>query len=142
MINVSEGVAKNVGFVLAGSLGLMVGLELRDHWDARSYTLRMLSRQHYLGYAAAAYLLNVHDVRVAPSLGDPRTLRLEPSGYVSEDALSRFISAARDLCAILRAENVARLIGHTLGGVPSATDADYSAPPRPDAEEEPRTPSR
>jgi acetylornithine/succinyldiaminopimelate/putrescine aminotransferase/predicted amino acid dehydrogenase len=122
-------------------LGLMVGLELRDHADARSYTLRMLSRQQYLGYAAAAYLLNVHHVRAAPSLGDPRTLRVEPSGYVSEEALSHFVSGVRDLCTILRAQNVARLIAHTVGGTPSAT-ADYSAAPRPDAQEEPRTPRR
>ena len=122
-------------------LGLMVGVELRDHADARSYTLRMLSRQDYLGYAAAAYLLNVHDVRVAPSLGDPRTLRIEPSAYVSDEALGRFVRGAEDLCAILRAENVARLTGHTVGVMPSAT-ADYSAALRPDAQEEPRTERR
>ncbi|HYS19290.1 MAG TPA: aminotransferase class III-fold pyridoxal phosphate-dependent enzyme [Candidatus Binatia bacterium] len=122
-------------------LGLMVGFELRDRSDATSYTLRMLSRQDYLGYVAAAYLLNAHDVRVTPSLGDPRTLRLEPSAYVSEEALTRFVRGAEALCELLRAENVARLTGHTLGFVPSAA-VDYSAVARPDAQEEPRTPRR
>ena len=122
-------------------LGLMVGFELRDHADAKSYTLRMLSRQDYLGYVAAAYLLNVHDLRVAPSLGDPHTLRLEPSAYVSEEALARFVRAAEDLCSILRAEHVARLTGHIVGSTPSATH-DYSAEARPDVQEEPRTPHR
>jgi acetylornithine/succinyldiaminopimelate/putrescine aminotransferase/predicted amino acid dehydrogenase len=122
-------------------LGLMVGFELRDCSDAKSYALRMLSRQDYLGYVAAAYLLHAHDVRVAPSLGDPRTLRLEPSAYVSEEALARFVPAAEDLCAILRAENVARLTGHTVGATPSAS-ADYSGVARPDAQEAPRTARR
>jgi acetylornithine/succinyldiaminopimelate/putrescine aminotransferase/predicted amino acid dehydrogenase len=122
-------------------LGLMVGFELFDRADAKSYTLRLLSRQDCLGYVAAAYLLHAHDIRVAPSLGDPCTLRLEPSAYVSEEALSRFVRAAEDLCAVLRAENVARLIGHTVGSTPSAT-TDYSAGRRPDVQEEPRTPRR
>jgi len=122
-------------------LGLMVGFELRDHADARSYALRMLSRQDYLGYVAAAFMLNVHDLRVMPSLGDSRTLRLEPSAYVAETALARFVRAAEDLCATLRAENVARLTGHTIGSTPGAT-LDYSGGARPDAQEEPRTPRR
>jgi acetylornithine/succinyldiaminopimelate/putrescine aminotransferase/predicted amino acid dehydrogenase len=122
-------------------LGLMVGFELRDQSDAKSYTLRMLSRQGYLGYVAAAYMLNVHDLRVAPSLGDPCTLRLEPSAYISENALTRFVRAAEALCEILRAENVARLSGHTVGSAPKVT-ADYSGSVRPDAQEEPRTPRR
>jgi acetylornithine/succinyldiaminopimelate/putrescine aminotransferase/predicted amino acid dehydrogenase len=121
--------------------GLMVGFELRDHADAKSYSLRMLSRQNYLGYVAAAYLLNVHRVRVAPTLGDPRTLRLEPSAYVSEEALTRFVRGAEELCALLRAENVAAIAGNAAdfaGGVTS--DAPVTA--RPDAQEEPRTTRR
>jgi acetylornithine/succinyldiaminopimelate/putrescine aminotransferase/predicted amino acid dehydrogenase len=122
-------------------LGLMVGLELRDRSDAKSYTLRALSRQDYLGYVAAAYLLHVHDVRVAPSLGDSRTLRLEPSAYVSEEALSRFVRGAEELCALLRAEDVAGLSGHIVGFAPGPV-VDYSAMVRPDVQEEPRTPRR
>jgi acetylornithine/succinyldiaminopimelate/putrescine aminotransferase len=46
--------------------GLMVGFELRDHSDSQFYTLRVLSCS-YFGYIAAAYLLNVHKIRVAPT---------------------------------------------------------------------------
>jgi predicted amino acid dehydrogenase len=119
----------------------MAGIELHDRSDANSYTLRVLSRQNYLGYAAAAYLLNVHDVRVAPTLGDPRTLRVEPSAYVSEEALDRFVRGVEELCALLRAENVAALTGHTVGARNRAA-VDYSIAPRADTQEEPRTPRR
>jgi acetylornithine/succinyldiaminopimelate/putrescine aminotransferase/predicted amino acid dehydrogenase len=121
--------------------GLMVGFELQDRADAKSYTLRMLSRQGYLGYAAAAYLLNVHDLRVAPTLGDPRTLRLEPSAYVTEEALTRFVRGAEQLCAALRAENVATLTGHVVGLAPETISAG-SVAGRPDVQQEPRTPAR
>ncbi len=118
--------------------GLMVGFELQDCSDAKSYTLRALARQDYLGYVAAAYFLHAHDIRVAPSLGDAQTLRIEPSAYVSEDALQRFIRAAEDLCALLRAEDVAGLGGHVVG-LPAKPVTDYSSVARPDAHEEPRT---
>jgi acetylornithine/succinyldiaminopimelate/putrescine aminotransferase/predicted amino acid dehydrogenase len=119
-------------------LGLMVGFELRDRSDAKSYTLRAISRQDYLGYVAAAWLLHAHDLRVAPSLGDPRTLRLEPSAYVSEAALLRFVRGAEALCELLRAEDMAGLGGHTIGWTPGPA-VDYSTASRPDAQEEPRT---
>src|SRR5262249_30652 len=122
-------------------LGLMVGFELHDHAGAKSYTLPMLSRQDYLGYVAAAYLLNTHDIRVAPSLSDPRTLRLEPSAYVTEEALSRFVRGAEALCTLLRAENVATLTGHKIGSVAGAV-ADFSRGTRPDGPEGPATPRR
>ncbi|HEX7785055.1 MAG TPA: aminotransferase class III-fold pyridoxal phosphate-dependent enzyme, partial [Methylomirabilota bacterium] len=121
--------------------GLMVGVELRDQSQARSYSLRMLSRQGYLGYVAAAYLLKVHRVRVAPTLGDPRTLRLEPSGYVSEEALGRFVRGVEQLCALLRAENVAAIAGPAAGLVAESPPA-VSLAPRPDAQEPPRTSRR
>jgi len=118
--------------------GLMVGFELRDRSDAKSYTLRALSRQDYLGYVAAAYFLHAHDIRVAPSLGDAQTLRIEPSAYVTEEALHRFIRATEDLCALLRAEDVAGLGGHVVGLSPRPV-VDYSTVARPDVDEEPRT---
>jgi acetylornithine/succinyldiaminopimelate/putrescine aminotransferase/predicted amino acid dehydrogenase len=118
--------------------GLMVGVELRDRSDAKSYTLRAISGQGYLGYLAAAYLLHTHDVRVAPSLGDPLTLRLEPSAYVSEEALAGFVRGAEALCQRLRAEDVAGLSGHIVGASPRPV-VDYSTVPRADVQEEPRT---
>ncbi|HEY7037660.1 MAG TPA: aminotransferase class III-fold pyridoxal phosphate-dependent enzyme [Methylomirabilota bacterium] len=121
--------------------GLMLGFELRDHADAKSYSLRMLSRQSYLGYVAAAYLLKVHRVRVAPTLGDPRTLRLEPSAYVSEEALTRFVRGVEELCALLRAENVAAIVGNA-AALASGSTLEVSAAPRPDAQEAPRTSRR
>src|SRR5438270_649016 len=69
--------------------GLMLGLELRDHSDSPSNTFLMLSKQKYFGYAAAAYLLMVHNVRIAPTLSEPFTLRLEPSAYVTEESMDQ-----------------------------------------------------
>ena len=120
------------------SHGLMIGLELQDHSDSRFYTLRVLSRQGYLGYFAAAYLLNVHDIRVVPTLSDPCTLRIEPSAYITEHDLTRFVRAAGALCEALRAGDVVHLTGHQIRRVPEVV-IDYNSVPRPDKQEAPRT---
>ena len=95
--------------------GLMVGFQLRDQTDSPSNTLRMLSRQEYLGYVSAAYLLNVQRVRVLPTLSQPLTLRVQPSAYVTEQHLDRAAHAFEALCTALRAMDLVHLTGFSVG---------------------------
>ena len=108
----------------ARGAGLMLGLELRDHSDSPSNTFLMLSRQKYFGYAASAYLLMVHNVRVAPTLSEPFTLRLEPSAYISQDAMDQCLGALRQYCELLRCQDAAPLVRQQLGK-PQAPFVDY-----------------
>ena len=78
--------------------GMMVGIQLRDQSEGNSHILRMLSQQGHLGYTAAAYMLNVHDIRLAPTLTQPFTLRLEPSAYVTPSELQRTADGIEMLC--------------------------------------------
>ena len=59
--------------------GLMVGVEFRRLLDDSSFLLRLLTNQDDLLFVVVGYLFNVHRIRVAPTLSDPQTLRLEPS---------------------------------------------------------------
>ncbi len=59
--------------------GLMVGVEFRRFLDDPSFLLRLLTNQDDLVFVLVGYLFNVHRIRVAPTLSDPQTLRLEPS---------------------------------------------------------------
>ncbi|MFL5381800.1 MAG: aminotransferase class III-fold pyridoxal phosphate-dependent enzyme [Longimicrobiaceae bacterium] len=95
--------------------GLMVGVQLREQDDSPSNTLRMLSRQEVLGYAAAAYLLNVQRVRVLPTLSQPLTLRVQPSAYVSEVHMDRAAAAIEALCTTLRAADLVHFTGFAVG---------------------------
>jgi acetylornithine/succinyldiaminopimelate/putrescine aminotransferase/predicted amino acid dehydrogenase len=104
--------------------GLMLGLELRDHSDSPSNTFLMLSRQKYFGYAASAYLLMVHNVRVAPTLSEPFTLRVEPSAYISQESMDHCLGALRQCCELLRCQDVAPLVRQQLGK-PQAPFVDY-----------------
>jgi acetylornithine/succinyldiaminopimelate/putrescine aminotransferase/predicted amino acid dehydrogenase len=104
--------------------GLMLGLELRDHSDSPSNTFLMLSRQKYFGYAASAYLLMVHNVRVAPTLSEPFTLRLEPSAYITQESMDQCLGALRKYCELLRCQDAAPLVRQQLGK-PQTPFVDY-----------------
>ena len=109
--------------------GMMVGIQLRDQSDSNSHILRMLSQQHHLGYMAAAYLLNVHDIRLAPTLTQPFTLRLEPSAYVPEAELERACHAIDMLCRVIAGRAITHFTGFRFQ--PAASDvSDYSKRPR------------
>jgi acetylornithine/succinyldiaminopimelate/putrescine aminotransferase/predicted amino acid dehydrogenase len=121
--------------------GLMVGLELHDCPHGHSYTLRMLSEQQHLGYLAASYLLNEHQIRVAPTLGQPLTLRLEPSAYVELEDLKKFISAATWLCQALKAEDLGHLTRFQIG-LPAGPVVDQRRAPQLYRQEPPSTARR
>jgi acetylornithine/succinyldiaminopimelate/putrescine aminotransferase/predicted amino acid dehydrogenase len=105
--------------------GLLIGVELGDASLGGSKILRAIAHHDLLGNIASSYFLNVHNIRVAPSLSNPATLRIEPSAYVELSDLNRFAEALEMFCRALRVEDVPHVVGHLVGR-PSATQ---TAPP-------------
>ncbi len=95
--------------------GLMLGVELHDISDSPSNAIRMLCQQEFLGYLAAAYLLNVHCIRIAPTLSERFTLRLQPSAYIQMKEVDRFLEALQMFCKALQAADVPHLTGYQVG---------------------------
>jgi acetylornithine/succinyldiaminopimelate/putrescine aminotransferase/predicted amino acid dehydrogenase len=120
--------------------GMMIGIQLRDQSDANSHILRMLSQQGHLGYTAAAYMLNVHDIRLAPTLTQPFTLRLEPSAYVSGAEIQRTADGIEALCCAIASRDVAHLTAFRFA--PTAPVTDYGHRRRAWKIERPRTAER
>jgi acetylornithine/succinyldiaminopimelate/putrescine aminotransferase/predicted amino acid dehydrogenase len=120
--------------------GLMLGLELQDISESPSNALRMLSQQEYLGYLAAAYLLNVHCIRVGPTLSQRFTLRVQPSAYIPRNEIDRFVDALNTFCEALRAADVAHLTSYQVGCQPGPI-VDFSGS-RASRREVPHTPKR
>jgi acetylornithine/succinyldiaminopimelate/putrescine aminotransferase/predicted amino acid dehydrogenase len=108
--------------------GLLLGLELRDQDGAASFLLRYLSAQGLLGPLISAYLLRTHRLRVAPTLSDPWTLRLQPSALMTEADGCRLMEAVADVCERLEAEDIlglTRFLAH-------ASEMDAIIPKLPD----------
>jgi acetylornithine/succinyldiaminopimelate/putrescine aminotransferase/predicted amino acid dehydrogenase/acyl-coenzyme A synthetase/AMP-(fatty) acid ligase len=82
--------------------GLMLGLELDPASVEGSFLLRMVAEREHLGLLASAYLLNRHGVRVLPTLSAPNTLRLEPSAYLDDAAITRLVRGLACFCDAVR----------------------------------------
>jgi predicted amino acid dehydrogenase len=61
-----------------------------------------------------------HQIRVAPTLSDPFTLRLEPSAYIREEDIHRVFAAMNDLCARLQNNDGIGLTAYLMDRDPTA----------------------
>jgi acetylornithine/succinyldiaminopimelate/putrescine aminotransferase/predicted amino acid dehydrogenase len=103
--------------------GLMVGVEFRRALDDKSFLIRLLSNQDDLMYVVVGHLFNVYNIRVAPTLSDPQTLRLEPSLLITDADIDRSVDALADVCAKLRAHDAIGLTRYFIEG-PDRMDHD------------------
>jgi acetylornithine/succinyldiaminopimelate/putrescine aminotransferase/predicted amino acid dehydrogenase len=92
--------------------GLMIGVEFRPPSRSPSFVLRYLASQEDLPWVVAGYLLHVHRLRVAPTLGHGLTLRLEPSALIDDDDLTRVVAAIEDVCTRLQCHDALALTRH------------------------------
>lgn len=95
--------------------GLMLGISISDMLDSGSRALMMFSKNGYLLYLLAGYLLHEHRIRVAPTLSNSGTLRIEPSAYISKENCDRLIYALDVMCEILDKCNFHLLTRYILG---------------------------
>lgn len=103
--------------------GCMLGLELQDLSNHESIVLAGLARGDLLGMVCAAYLLHHHRVRVLPSLGQRRVLRLQPSAYLSRGGIEQAVQALRALFELLAAGDTCQLLRHLAGDAPAGAGA-------------------
>lgn len=83
-------------------MGLMIGVEFRRLSTSPSFTLRFLSSQDKLVYTIMGYLLNRHQIRIASTLSDPFTLRIQPSVLISDRDVDWFFKALEHVCSLLQ----------------------------------------
>jgi len=95
--------------------GLLIGLEFCKHGVSSTVGLQRMSEAEDLVPMIGAYLFHEHKIRVAPTLSNAFTIRVEPSAFVSEQACEQFISAIYRVCEILQKNNIYELIKCTLG---------------------------
>jgi acetylornithine/succinyldiaminopimelate/putrescine aminotransferase/predicted amino acid dehydrogenase len=97
-------------------MGLMLGVELRKSALPDSFVLRFLAARDLLGLFVAGYLLNVHQIRVAPTLSDSTTLRIQPSVLIQYESMHRIVAALEDLCVRLQRRDIVGLTAFLLQG--------------------------
>ncbi len=93
--------------------GFFIGVEFNflenDNIPTLLYSLAINGHASYL---LMSYLLNRHQIRVGVTLSSPETLRIEPSAFVSEVALTNLKASFEDLLETLDQSNLAKLLSH------------------------------
>ncbi len=96
--------------------GLMIGVEFRRVLDSPTFMLRLLTTQDDLVFVLVGYLFNVHNIRVAPTLSDPQTIRLEPSLLLADAEIDRVVAALEDVCEKMRQRDIIGLTRYFIDG--------------------------
>lgn len=104
--------------------GLLLGVEFRDRPDAESFSLRYWSAEGLVGPLVSAHQLRRHRIRVAPTLSDPFTIRLQPSAQITREDVGRIVESLADVCGKLECEDVVGVAGFLADGEP----ADFTIP--------------
>nr|ALP32049.1 CycI [Streptomyces sp. NCIB 11649] len=90
-------------------VGLLVGVEFADRSAVGSPMVRQTQPAGLFGFLVSGFLLHEHRIRVMPTGSAPNTLRLEPSIALTDDEISGLAEGLREVCAILRDQDDARL---------------------------------
>jgi acetylornithine/succinyldiaminopimelate/putrescine aminotransferase/predicted amino acid dehydrogenase len=98
--------------------GLLWGVELVPPAPDSSFLLTHLAAQGTWVGLCAAYLLNVHGVRVLPGFGRAPVLRLLPSLNASDAELDEGLAALEDLLETVERQDWSRLLRPLLGRAP------------------------
>jgi acetylornithine/succinyldiaminopimelate/putrescine aminotransferase/predicted amino acid dehydrogenase len=110
--------------------GFMLGVELDvDLGGTAPVLLQALNQTGMTPYALCSWLLNRRGVRVGATLNDEGdgsfdetavekvkapTLRIEPSAFVSAEAVSALVGALEEMCGLLHGRRLAELLGPVL----------------------------
>lgn len=120
-------------------LGIDIGIERFTFGSGPGSMMGIMAEQELLTPAIASYLLNVHGLRVAPTLNGNSVIRIEPPLNVSRDECDIALAALADVFEVLETGNTGQLLAHLVGRtepVPpaEATAQDMLPHPEPDPE--------
>ena len=90
--------------------GLFLALDFIPPLESGSPLLRILTQFKLFGYLMAGYLLKRHRIRIAPTGSATNLLRFHPSILLDDAAIESVEVAVRQLCDILRHDDVFHLI--------------------------------
>jgi amino acid adenylation domain-containing protein len=96
-------------------MGLMLGIELANLDASESFLFRALSNggMEILNHLIAGYLLNVRQIRIAPTK-TRNTIRFLPSAYITFEEIQRVVQALEEIALIIKYANAGRLLSYTV----------------------------
>lgn len=96
--------------------GLMLGLEFdvtREKFPGS--LLGIMAEQELLTPIISSYLLNVENLRVAPTLNGNRVIRIEPPLYITQEQCRQALESIENLLQVLEEANTGKLLAFLIG---------------------------
>ncbi len=103
--------------------GLMLGVEFAADLGSSTGLMALAMNQEALPALVASYMLNVEGVRVLPTLGGGRVLRIQPPLTVTRDECELFLRAFERALALVAQGASGRMLRAIAVGVDAAFDA-------------------
>lgn len=91
--------------------GLLLGIEFRNELGNLSFETKLFSDQQMVGYFLFAVLFNREKIRLAPSLSNEYTLRVEPSIFTTDEDIDFLIKGISNLCEKIENNDGSYLMG-------------------------------
>jgi acetylornithine/succinyldiaminopimelate/putrescine aminotransferase/predicted amino acid dehydrogenase len=113
--------------------GLLLGIDFDlagEAWEIPLF-LKTASDAGLGSYLFMSYFLAQHNIRVGVTLSRPSVIRVEPSLFVSAEAVERFLGALRTLCTLLCDRQVLRVTRHLWNDTFDAATLDAASAPMP-----------
>lgn len=89
--------------------GLMLAVELNEELSEGIFEYKLIQESKMLGFFFASYFLYEHSIRIAPTLSNPQTLRLQPSIYLNDHDIQKIVFAFKSLCRELENNNLSKI---------------------------------
>ncbi|NLM25040.1 MAG: aminotransferase class III-fold pyridoxal phosphate-dependent enzyme [Firmicutes bacterium] len=96
--------------------GFMLGIDFGNRRDLYPDSLLgIMAEQQILTPMIASYLLNVEQLRVAPTLNGASVIRIEPPLVVTDEHIQLALQKVERVVAMLARRNTAAFLGHLIG---------------------------
>jgi acetylornithine/succinyldiaminopimelate/putrescine aminotransferase/predicted amino acid dehydrogenase len=82
--------------------GLMLAIEFQNDLSDSCHEFKFFSNSNMLGYLFSGTLLYQENIRIAPTLSSPYTLRIEPSLYTTQSEFKKIYKSLKNLTVAIK----------------------------------------
>lgn len=97
--------------------GTMLAIQLNESIKDLFYEFKYFSDSNLLGHLFSSALLNNEGLRIAPTLSNQFTMRVQPSLLVNSWEITKLINSLRSLAHAIKSENSEYFFQHILGEI-------------------------
>lgn len=92
--------------------GLMLAIEISREIRQMAYDFKVFCDIRFVGYLMTSALFHNEGIRMAPTLSNPYSLRIQPSLYVTDEEIQKIINGLKNMIKALKEQSGQYFFGH------------------------------